>query len=84
MDELEMENDLLKRENDILRRMLEEDDHPGEHGGRLIDTDEWRRLSKADKDLKWLLRRLGRPPFGWVMRRFGGFRTLESRHLDDA
>ena len=39
------------------------------------------RLESAEKDLVLLLRRLGRPPFGPVLRRRKSFRTLEERYL---
>lgn len=38
-------------------------------------------LEGAEKDLVLLLRRLGRPPFGTVLRRRQSFRTLEQRYL---
>lgn len=39
------------------------------------------RLELAEKDLALLLRRLGRPPFGPLLRRRKSFRTLEERYL---
>lgn len=39
------------------------------------------RLELAEKDLALLLRRLGRPPLGPLLRRRGSFRTLEERYL---
>lgn len=38
-------------------------------------------LELAEKDLGLLLRRLGRPPFGPLLRRRKSFRTLEERYL---
>lgn len=38
-------------------------------------------LEGAEKELVLLLRRLGRPPFGTVLRRRQSFRTLEQRYL---
>lgn len=38
-------------------------------------------LEGAEKDLVLLLRRLGRPPFGPILRRRSSFRTLEQRYL---
>lgn len=38
-------------------------------------------LEGAEKDLILLLRRLGRPPFGPMLRRRSSFRTLEQRYL---
>ena len=39
------------------------------------------RLESAEKDLVLLLRRLGRPPLGPLLRRRKSFRTLEERYL---
>ena len=39
------------------------------------------RLELAEQDLMLLLRRLGRPPFGPLLRRRKSFRTLEERYL---
>ena len=39
------------------------------------------RLESAERDLVLLLRRLGRPPFGPLLRRRKSFRTLEERYL---
>ncbi len=38
-------------------------------------------LEAANQDLVLLLRKLGRPPFGPLLRRRGSFRTLEERYL---
>ena len=38
-------------------------------------------LEEAERDLVLLLRRLGRPPFGPLLRRRKNFRTLEQRYL---
>ncbi|HEX2181448.1 MAG TPA: hypothetical protein VHH10_04125 [Rubrobacteraceae bacterium] len=39
------------------------------------------RLEGAETDLALLLRRLGRPPLGWLFRRRRSFRTLQERYL---
>ena len=39
------------------------------------------RLEGAEQDLTLLLRRLGRPPLGWLFRRRRSFRTLQERYL---
>ena len=39
------------------------------------------RLEGAEMDLVLLLRRLGRPPLGWLFRRRRSFRTLQARYL---
>ena len=38
-------------------------------------------LGQARSDLRWLLERLGGSPAGPLLRRFGGFTTLERRWL---
>jgi len=40
-------------------------------------------LLRAQHDLLRLLRRLGRPPLGWILARQKGYRTLRHRWLDD-
>ena len=39
------------------------------------------RLEGAETDLALLLRRLGRPPLGWLFRRRKSYRTLQARYL---
>jgi hypothetical protein len=39
------------------------------------------RLEGAETDLALLLRRLGRPPLGWLFGRRKSFRTLQARYL---
>ena len=39
------------------------------------------RLEGAERDLALLLRRLGRPPLGWLFRSRRSFRTLQERYL---
>ena len=79
---LQMENDLLALEVASLRAELasgrRELEDPGE---RRISAERLQRLTRAEHDLKWLLRRLGGGAKGWVLRRFRGYRTLEARHL---
>jgi hypothetical protein len=41
------------------------------------------RLERAEMDLALLLRRLGRPPLGWLFRRRRSFRTLQARYLSE-
>jgi hypothetical protein len=41
------------------------------------------RLEQAEMDLALLLRRLGRPPLGWLFRRRRSFRTLQARYLSE-
>ena len=45
--------------------------------------DEVERLKVAEKDLQWVLRRIGSGPLRPVMRLRGGFRALEERYLGD-
>ena len=82
VEALQMENDLLAIEVAALRAELasgrREQEDPGE---RRISAERLERLTTAERDLKWLLRRLGGGARGWVLRRFEGYRTLEARHL---
>jgi hypothetical protein len=53
----------------------------GEGGAVRVPADRLAQLRQADHDLRWLLRRLGSGPQGWLMRRFGGFSRLEKRYI---
>jgi glycosyltransferase involved in cell wall biosynthesis len=50
-------------------------------GKVLVDQAAHEDLRQAKRDLVRLLRRLGRPPFGWVLRRQKGYRRLRQRWL---
>lgn len=50
-------------------------------GKVLIDQQDHEELRQAKRDLVRLLRRLGRPPLGWVLRRQKGYRRLRQRWL---
>ena len=50
-------------------------------GKMLVDQAAHEELRQAKRDLVRLLRRLGRPPFGWVLRRQKGYRRLRQRWL---
>lgn len=82
IEALQMENDLLAMEVAALRAEIgsgrPEQDDPS---ARRISAERLERLTAAERDLKWLLRRLGGGVKGWVLRRFPGYRTLEARHL---
>lgn len=45
----------------------------------VLERDRYEELRNAHRDLIWLLRRLSRPPLGWVMARRAGFRKLQRR-----
>ena len=47
----------------------------------LVDQEAHEELRQAKRDLVRLLRRLGRPPMGWVLRRQKGYRRLRQRWL---
>lgn len=38
----------------------------------------------ALKDLRWVLRKLDRPPLGWVLRRRSGFKRLWAQWVDSS
>jgi len=50
-------------------------------GKVLVDQEGYEELRLAKRDLVRLLRRLGRPPLGWVLRRQKGYRRLRQRWL---
>jgi hypothetical protein len=50
-------------------------------GKVLVDHERHEELRQAQRDLVRLLRRLGRPPLGWVLRRQKGYRRLRKRWL---
>lgn len=76
LESLEMENDLLALEVASLRRGAADVEHP-------MAAERLARLEQAEKDLHWLLRRLGTGPLGWLARRRTGYRRLAARHLGD-
>ena len=79
---LELENEVMRYEIEALRRRLDGHGDAELTDGVAVDPHELEVLRRARKDLRWLLRRLGTGPFGWVMRRFPGYRALADRHLD--
>lgn len=82
VEALQMENDLLTAEVAALRAELasgrREQEDPS---ARLLSAERLERLTRAERDLKWLLRRLGGGTPGWLLRRFPGYRVLEERYL---
>jgi len=50
-------------------------------GKVVVDQEGYEELRLAKRDLVRLLRRLGRPPLGWVLRRQKGYRRLRQRWL---
>jgi hypothetical protein len=82
VEALQMENDLLATEVAALRAELasgrREEEDPS---ARRISAERLERLTRAERDLKWLLRRLGGGTTGWVLRRFRGYQVLEERYL---
>ena len=50
-------------------------------GRVLLEQERYDDLRQAKRDLVRLLRRLGRPPLGWVLRRQAGYRRLRQRWL---
>ena len=78
--ELELENELLALENEALRTELESGRPLLEHP---VDDTRLKELIRAEKDLKRLLRRLGRGATGWMVRRLPGYRMMADRHLGD-
>ena len=50
-------------------------------GKVVLDHERHEELRQAQRDLVRLLRRLGRPPLGWVLHRQKGYRRLRRRWL---
>ena len=81
-DQLELELELLTLEVESLRGRVDRGESDAEHGpsvdaGRLAD------LERAQRDLRWLLKRLGSGVPGLLFRRRKGYRRLAERHLPD-
>lgn len=83
--DLRMENDLLAQENRILRARLA--GSPQEDVAEEAVTTDHREPSPDDErfrqafyDLRWFVQRLNGSPLGFVLRRWGGFRTLVDRY----
>ena len=77
---LELENELLALENEALQAQLESGRPRLEHP---IDDARIKELIRAEKDLRRLLRRLGRGAAGLMVRRLPGYRAMAQRHLGD-
>jgi len=84
VEALQMENDLLATEVAALRAELasgrREEEDPS---ARRIAAERLERLTRAERDLKWLLRRLGGGTRGRILRHLRGYRVLEERYLGD-
>ncbi len=76
---LELENELLQLEIEALGEQLATGRAPLEHQ---VDDARLRELIRAEKDLKRLLRRLGRGIPGLAVRRFGAYRSMVERYLE--
>lgn len=83
---LAMENDLLRHEVRYLRAQVSDLEEEVAarllvpEGHRLVDEDDLRTFEKANSDMRWLMGRLAGSPAGWLLRRWGGFRTLQERY----
>jgi hypothetical protein len=49
----------------------------------VLERDRYEQLRTAQRDLVWLLRKLSRPPLGWLMARRPGFRKLQVRWREE-
>ena len=78
IDKLRMENELLAFEVRFLKARL---GRSGKDLGSATPLSRISYLAEAEGDLILLLRRLGRPPLGWLFRRRKSFRTLQARYL---
>jgi hypothetical protein len=84
VEALHMENDLLAMEVAALRAELASGRPEVEDPrSRTVSEERLERLARAERDLERLLRRLGRAPQGWLIRRTRGYRNLAERYLDE-
>ena len=90
LERVRQERDEYRRQVDHLRRELEARQAaspqpivvaPVPPGKVLVEQERYDELRQAKRDLVRLLRRLGRPPMGWVLRRQKGYRRLRQRWL---
>jgi hypothetical protein len=65
----------LRDEVDHLRGVIAEE-RASLAAKAVLERERYEELRTAHRDLIWLLRRLSRPPLGWVMARRPGFRKL--------
>ena len=90
LERVRQERDEYRRQVDHLRRELEARQAaspqptavaPVPPGKVLLEQERYDELRQAKRDLVRLLRRLGRPPLGWALRRQSGYRRLRQRWL---
>lgn len=93
-EELGLENQLLALEVQVLRgrervlaeqraRALSAPTHAVAPEGKvLISREDYEDLTEARRNLRWLIRRLGSGPLGWIVRSRSGYKNLASRWLD--
>jgi len=90
LERVRQERDEYRRQVDHLRRELEARQAaspqpivvaPVPPGKVLVEQERYDELRQAKRDLVRLLRRLGRPPLGWALRRQSGYRRLRQRWL---
>lgn len=74
---ISMENELLRWENQILRASV------GPQDTVLEDLEVLEDLREAHNQLRWLLYRIGRPPFGLLMHRSRRYRALRDRWIPE-
>ena len=82
LERLRRERDEYRLQADTLRAKLAALEAAAVPPGKvLLDRERHEELRQARRDLVRLLRRLGRPPLGWVLHRQKGYRRLRRRWL---
>jgi len=90
LERVRQERDEYRRQVDHLRTELQARQAaspqptavaPVPPGKVLLEQERYDELRQAKRDLVRLLRRLGRPPLGWALRRQSGYRRLRQRWL---
>jgi len=76
----ELQGDCARLQDEVnhLRGVIQEE-RAAMASKAVLDRGRYEELRTAQRDLIWLLRRLSRPPLGWVMARRAGFRKLQQR-----
>lgn len=76
-------NQAVKDERDRILTKVAEDNEERRRLYRSVPHDEYRRLEKAESDMRWLVNRIQGSFLRVLLKRFEGWRTLVERYGDD-